>query len=94
MKTTQTKNGDESVETKKKSTVTLKSTDKSDLFSVNYQQKILGHINTKDVNHIKFVPTSEDTDYTLTEMEKITASLKKARQMKQQQINAIETFLN
>jgi len=94
MENTKTMNGYEGVETKKKSSVILKSTDKSDLFSVNYQEKVLGHINTKEVNRIKFIPTSEDIDYTLMELEKIAASLKKARQMKQQQINAIENFLN
>ncbi|MFO7846586.1 MAG: hypothetical protein R6V27_08490 [Balneolaceae bacterium] len=94
MENAKTTNGYKGVETNKKATVILKSTDKSDLFTVNYQEKVLGHIDTKDINHIKFVPISEDIDYTLVEMEKITSSLKKARQMKQQQISAIENFLN
>lgn len=94
MESAKTTNGYKGVETNKKATVILKSTDKSDLFSVNYQEKVLGHIDTKDVYRIKFVPISEDVDYTLMELEKITASLKKARQMKQQQISAIENFLN
>ncbi|MDZ7757233.1 hypothetical protein [Rhodohalobacter sp.] len=89
-----TTNGFKEVDTKKNATVTLKSTDRSDLFSVIFQEKVLGYINTKDVNHIKFVPISEEIDYSLTELEKITSSLKKARQMKQQQVSAIENFLN
>lgn len=87
-------NGYREVETKKSGTVTLKSTDRSDVFSVIYEEKVLGYINTKEVNNVKFVPISEEMDYSITELEKITSSLKKARQMKQQQVNAIENFLN
>jgi hypothetical protein len=94
MENTKTTNGYKEVETKKNATVTLKSTDRSDLFSVVYEDKILGYINTKEVSNIKFVPTSDEVNYSLTELEKITSSLKKARQMKQQQVNAIENFLN
>lgn len=94
MENTKTTNGYKEVETKKNATVTLKSTDRNDLYSVNYQGKTLGYIDTKDVNQIKFVPTSEEINYSLIELEKIASSLKKARQMKQQQISAIENFLN
>lgn len=94
MENTNTKNGYREVETKKSGTVTLKSTDRSDLFSVIYEENVLGYINTKEVNNVKFVPISEEMDYTIIELEKITSSLKKARQMKQQQVNAIENFLN
>ena len=94
MENTKTTIGYKEVETKKNATVTLKSTDRSDLFSVVYEDKILGYINTKDVNNIRFVPTSEEINYSLTDLEKIASSLKKARQMKQQQVSAIENFLN
>jgi hypothetical protein len=94
MENTKTTNGYKKVETKKNATVTLKSTDRNDLFSVVYEDKILGYINTKDVNNIRFVPTSEEINYSLTDLEKIASSLKKARQMKQQQVNAIDNFLN
>lgn len=94
MENAKTMNGFKEVDTKKNATVTLKSTDRSDLFSVIFQEKVLGYINTKDVNQIKFMPISEEIDYSLTELEKISSSLKKARQMKQQQVSAIENFLN
>ena len=94
MENARTTNGYREVETKKSGTVTLKSTDRSDLFSVIYEDNVLGYINTKEVNNVKFVPISEEMNYTIVELEKITSSLKKARQMKQQQVNAIENFLN
>lgn len=94
MENAKTTNGYREAETKKSSTVTLKSTDRTDLFSVIYEENILGYINTKEVNDVKFVPISEEMNYTIIELEKITSSLKKARQMKQQQVNAIENFLN
>jgi len=94
MESTNSTNGYKEVETKKNTSVTLKSTDRNDLFSVIYEEKILGYINTKEVNNVRFVPISEEMNYSITELEKITSSLKKARQMKQQQVNAIENFLN
>ena len=87
-------NGYRDAEFKKNATVTLKTTDRTDLFNVIFKEKVLGYINTKEVNDIKFIPISEETNYTIVELEKITSSLKKARQMKQQQVNAIENFLN
>lgn len=94
MENAKTTNGYRDVEMKKSGTVSLKSTDRNDLFSVIYEENLLGYINTKEVNNVKFVPISEEMDYSITELEKITSSLKKARQMKQQQVNAIENFLN
>lgn len=91
MKTT---NGHAPADTKKNTTVILKSTKSPQLFAVNYQGKVLGHIDTNDVSDIRFIPLPKKKEFSLIELEKIASGLKKARQMKQQLINTIESFLN
>jgi len=75
------------------STVKLKLTDSENLLSLNYQGKTLGQVDISDVNQVIFIPLPMKSGYSLIELEKISSGLKKARQMRQQQINMIESFL-
>lgn len=74
-------------------TITLRLADSENLLSLNYQGRILGHADISDVNRVTFIPLPTKSGYTLAELEKISSGLKKARQMRQQQINMIENFL-
>jgi len=94
MRDMKTNNGHATVEIKKHTTVILKSTKTPHLYSVSYQNEILGHVDTNDVADIRFIPVSDKKVYSLVELEKITVGLKKARQMKLQIMNTIESFLN
>lgn len=87
-------NGHATVEVKKHATVVLKSTKTPHLYSVSYQNEILGHVDTNDTANIRFIPLPEKKVYSIVELEKVTLGLKKARQMQQQIINTIESFLN
>jgi len=74
-------------------TVTLRLADSDNHLSLNYQGRLLGHVDIKDVNRVTFLPLPGKSGYTLVELEKISSGLKKARQLRQQQINMIENFL-
>lgn len=78
----------------KNTTVTLRLADSENLLSLNYQGRLLGHVDISDVNRVTFIPLPAKVGYTLIELEKISSGLKKARQLRQQQINMIESFLN
>lgn len=78
----------------KNTTVALRLADSENLLSINYQGKFLGHVDISDVNRITFIPLKAKTGYTIVELEKISTGLKKARQLRQQQINMIESFLD
>lgn len=78
----------------KNTTVTLRHADSENLLSLNYQGKFLGHVDISDVNRVTFIPLPAKAGYTLIELEKISSGLKKARQLRQQQINMIESFLD
>lgn len=77
----------------KNTTVALKLTDSENLLSLNYQGRILGHVDMSDVNRVTFIPLKAKNGYTIVELEKLSAGMKKARQLRQQQINMIESFL-
>ncbi|CAN5214086.1 hypothetical protein BH23BAC3_BH23BAC3_22450 [soil metagenome] len=74
-------------------TVTLRQSDSENLISLNYQGRNLGHVDISDVTRVNFIPLPAKTGYSLVELEKISSGMKKARQMRQQQINMIESFL-
>lgn len=78
----------------KNTTVTLRLADSENLLSLNYQGKVLGHVDISDVNRVTFIPLPAKTGYTLPELEKISSGLKKGRQLRQQQINMLESFLD
>lgn len=94
MKNVKTKNGHATVEVKKDSTVILKSTETHNLYSVSYQNNILGHIDISDADDVRFVPLPKKNKFSIIELEQITMGLKKARQMKLQIMNTIENFLS
>jgi hypothetical protein len=87
-------NGHSSSKVKKDTTVILKSTKSPNIFALQYQGKVLGHVDTNDVNDIRFIPVPKKKEFSQTESEKISSGLKKARQMKLQLMNTIESFLN
>jgi len=87
-------NGHASIKSKKDTTVILKSTKSPHIYALSYQGKILGHVDTNEVNDIRFIPIPKKKEFALFELEKIASGLKKARQMKLQLMNTIESFLN
>lgn len=87
-------NGHSTSTAEKDTTVILKSTKSPQIYALQYQGKILGQVDTNDVNDIRFIPVPKKKEFSLTETQKISSGLKKARQMKLQLLNTIESFLN
>ncbi len=87
-------NGHSSIRSIKDTSVSLKKTKSPHIYALHYQGKVLGHVDTNEVDDIRFIPTPKKKEFALIEMEKIAEALKKARQMKQHLMNTLERFIN